>query len=159
MGSAAVTRLFFCLFFLGTIPANGSNSSHPPQKNVKRKNRPGLDRGDRLSHGRVLLDVYGPVHDLVPHGRLVGPVHHVDLHLDCSRERRRAHVLRDRLQLVRLSLEVDGGGGGGGGGVGRRERDAGIYVRRGWKSGWEWGGSHVAGGEPANRWVGWRGSS
>ena len=68
--------------------------------------RPGLDRGDGLPDGRVLLDVDGPVDDLVPDGRLVGPVHHVDLHLHRPGQRRRAQVLRDRLQLVALALDV-----------------------------------------------------
>ena len=50
-------------------------------------NRPCFDRLNRLSHGRVLLDIDGPVDGLVPHGRLVGPVHHVDLDLHRSGER------------------------------------------------------------------------
>ena len=69
-----------------------------------RKNRPGFDRRDGLADGRVLLDIDGAVHGLVPHGRLVRPVNHVDLHLHRPRERRGAAVLGYRLQLVRGAL-------------------------------------------------------
>ena len=69
-----------------------------------RKNRPCFDRRDGLADGRVLLDIDGSVDRLVPHGRLVRAVDHVDLHLDSPRERRRAAVLGYRLQLVRGAL-------------------------------------------------------
>ena len=69
-----------------------------------RKDRPCFDRGDGLADGRVLLDIDGSVDRLVPHGRLVRAVHHVDLHLHRPRQRRGPPVLRDRLQLVRRAL-------------------------------------------------------
>ena len=69
-----------------------------------RKDRPCFDRRDGLADGRVLLDIDGAVDRLVPHGRLVRPVHHVDLHLHRPREGGRAAVLGYRLQLVRGAL-------------------------------------------------------
>jgi hypothetical protein len=66
--------------------------------------RPCFDRGDGLADRRVLLDVNGAVHGLVPDGRLVRAVDHVDLYLDCSRQRGRAAVLGYCLQLISLAL-------------------------------------------------------
>ena len=72
--------------------------------------RPCFDRGHRFSHGRVLLNVNGPVNGLVPDGRFVRPVNDVDLDFDCSRQHGEAAVLGYRLQLVRGSLERTQGG-------------------------------------------------
>ena len=46
---------------------------------------PCFDRDDPIADARVLFDVHRPVHDLVPDGRVVGPVHYVDLHFDGAR--------------------------------------------------------------------------
>ena len=66
--------------------------------------RPRFDRGDRLANGGVLFDVDRAVDRSVPHRRLIGPIHHVDLDLNCSREDGVAAVLRHRLQPVALAL-------------------------------------------------------
>ena len=71
---------------------------------VAPEDRPCFDRRDGLADRRVLLDIDRAVHRLVPHGRFVGPVHHVDPHLDCPGEGGRAAVLGYRLQLVRGAL-------------------------------------------------------
>ena len=67
---------------------------------------PGLDRGHRLSDGRVLLDVDGSVDGPIPDRRLVAPVDHVDLHLDGSGERRKTAIFGDRFQFVRGPLHL-----------------------------------------------------
>ena len=67
--------------------------------------RPRFDRGHGLPDGRVLLHVNGTVHGPVPHRRLVGPVDHVDLDLNCSREDSIAFVLRYGLQTIALTLD------------------------------------------------------
>lgn len=50
-----------------------------------RENRPGFDRHDFVADILVLFDEDRAVDDLVPDGRIVGPVHHVNLDFDRSR--------------------------------------------------------------------------
>ena len=68
------------------------------------QHRPRFDRGHGLADGRILLHVNGTVDGPVPDRRLVGPVHHVDLDLNCSREDGVATVLGYGLQPVALAL-------------------------------------------------------
>ena len=49
------------------------------------ENRPGLNGNDFFVDIPVLFDVDGAVDHLVPHGRVVGPVHHVNLHFNRPR--------------------------------------------------------------------------
>ena len=72
-------------------------------------NRPRFHGRDGLADGRVLLYIDGTVDRPVPDRRLIGPVHHVNLDLNCSREDGVAAVLGDGLQAVALPLEGEGG--------------------------------------------------
>ena len=49
------------------------------------RNRPGFDCHDSVADILVLFDVDWAVDDLVPDGRVVGPVHHVNLDFDRAR--------------------------------------------------------------------------
>ena len=49
---------------------------------VAAAHRPGLNRNDFPADRHVFFNVNRPVDNVVPHGRIIGPVHHIDLHLD-----------------------------------------------------------------------------
>lgn len=44
--------------------------------------RPGLYGHDLPADRHVFFNVYRAVDDMVPHGRIIGAVHHIDLHFD-----------------------------------------------------------------------------
>ena len=67
-------------------------------------NRPGLDRNDFVADILVLFDVDGAVDHLVPDGRVVGPVNHVNLHFNRSGQRRESAILSHCFQLISLTL-------------------------------------------------------
>ena len=69
-------------------------------------NRPGFDRGDRLTDRCVLFHINGSVDRAVPDGWLIAAVHHVYLHLNCPREDSVPPVLGYRLEPVALPLNI-----------------------------------------------------
>ena len=71
-------------------------------------NRPGFDRGDRLTNRCILFHINGSVDGAVPDRGLIAPVDHVYLHLNCSREDRVPAVLGYRLEPVALPLNIGG---------------------------------------------------
>ena len=69
-----------------------------------RDNRPCFHRGDRLADRCVFLHIDRAIDWSVPNGWFVGPVHHVYLDLNCSRQHSVASVLSYSFQAVALSL-------------------------------------------------------
>lgn len=50
---------------------------------VKRcTNRPGFDRDDFAANGHIFLDIDRPINGMIPNGRIVSPIDHIDLHFD-----------------------------------------------------------------------------
>ena len=70
-------------------------------------NRPGFDRGDRLTDRCVLFHINWAIDWTVPDRRLIAPVDHVNLNFNCSREDSVASVLGNRFEPVALSLKID----------------------------------------------------
>lgn len=60
-------------------------------------NRPGFDRDDFAANGHIFLDIDRPINGMIPNGRIVGPIDHIDLHFDGTRQWRIALVLGHRL--------------------------------------------------------------
>lgn len=56
-------------------------------------NRPGFDRDDFAANGHIFLDINGPIDRMIPDGRIVGPIDHIDLYFDSTRQWRIALVL------------------------------------------------------------------
>lgn len=94
------TRALWCITQVGVLSSVNSHSlpsSH-------RLHRPCFDRSHRLPDGGVLFDINGSIDRLIPDGRFVRPIYHVDLDFNCSRQRRGAAIHCDGLQFVRLTL-------------------------------------------------------
>ena len=73
--------------------------------------KPCFDRRDRVAGCRVLFDVHRPIHVVVPHGRLVVAVHHVQLDVHVRVQRRVAAVRGAHadseffpLKIIRLNI-------------------------------------------------------
>lgn len=73
-------------------------------KNKNSFTTPGFNWNDFRSDIHVLFYVDGAVDDMVPDGRVVSPVYHVDLYLNWPRKWRETFVLSFGFQLVSLTL-------------------------------------------------------
>jgi len=52
---------------------------------ARKMNRPGFDRDDFAANGHIFLDINGPIDSMIPDGRIVGTIDHIDLYFNSTR--------------------------------------------------------------------------